>query len=720
MARSGHRIARFYDLALRMPDNETRIMAPHAFYMAREWEKFGFIHVTDIHVAKRIEIFHIKLARLAAQKPELREAAEQFNNFNDNFRDFIRYANHLHDLGLLDVILATGDLVDYGFDPGEAKNHQGGNYAFFEQLIRGQAHAASGVVSEELQVPIFTVFGNHDYRIHPYKLLFDLDVPGPNRELENYSPFNLTKEEAKALQGGHPTVSTEDGLEMVKVDNNDQQDLYRYYKKRINAESAYVLDLGPHRIVMLDTRFDLGIPGSAGVGLDISLIIKKLMGTFSENEKRAQDGGPNLVGFNSKDIDKVKTSLSEAGQSGLVIVGMHAPPLNIEGSELAHYFRETEHPTIDRDEVDAFLSRHGASGASSDWPRNGTPHFKTGTVDNLLDDGIAKGEINAFLQACAGVNVSRPVDLVLCGHNHDRVEYRLKPQGSGPGLFYSTDFYLGNPSTYYPSKKEGFEDKVHIRVRDNAPLNGQTTQVTDNRFNPPLVFNQLDVPPKANSLDKVLDRKTFKSGWWATHRPLIVETAALGPLDNRQRIVGTEKPSASFQGFRYFSVKQDEIFDSHYVVLDELRRRDFQMPWERWRGSPAGSRSGSLNPSRDQVKRQILDQSPLAKFKCSRYLAIGHAETWTMRSIGGNRSLSGASRRFLFPLVVGTTMRHLLGRQANPQSPSTLWPPVLARSRRHEGDFSSPWLSKRFFQGRPVQLCCSKRRNRIRSRSRGE
>ncbi len=298
-----------YDLALRMPDNESRIMAPHAFYMARDWEKFGFIHVTDIHVAKRIEVLHVKLARLAAQKPELREAAEQFNNFNDNFRDFIRYANHLHDLGFLDVILATGDVVDYGFDKGEAKNHQGGNYAFFEQLVRGQAHASSGVASEELRVPIFTVFGNHDYRIHPYKLLFDLDVPGFNKEIGNYSPYNLTKSETETLQGGHPTVSMEDGLKMVVVDTNDQQDLYRYYKKRINSESAYILDLGPHRIVMLDTRFDLGIPGSVGLGTDISLIVKELMGTFSENEKRAQDGGPNQVGFNSRDIDKVKTAL---------------------------------------------------------------------------------------------------------------------------------------------------------------------------------------------------------------------------------------------------------------------------------------------------------------------------------------------------------------------------------------------------------------------------
>ncbi len=277
---------------------------------------------------------------------------------------------------------------------------------------------------------------------------------------------------------------------------------------------------------------------------------------------------------------------------------MHAPPLNIEDSELAHYFRETEHPTIDRDEVDAFLARHGASGASSDWPRNGTPHFKTGTVDNLLDDGIAIGEINTFLQACAGLNVSRPVDLVLCGHNHDRVEYRLKPQGNGPGLLYFTDFYLGNPTKYYPSKNVK-DDKVHIRVKAGASINGQAIRRTDNRFDPPLQFSELDVPPNANSLDKVLDRKPLKSSWWGQRRPLIVQTAALGPLDHRQRIIGPKKPSASFQGFRYFSVKRDEIFESHYVVLDELRRNDFEMPWEK--GSGGASPTDPVQPPKDNT-----------------------------------------------------------------------------------------------------------------------
>lgn len=571
-----------YDLVLKSPGNKTFAIAPHAFYMAKDWEDFGFIHVTDIHVASRIELFQTKLRRLASQNPELRQAAEQFNNFNDNFRDFIRYANHLHELGLLDLILATGDLVDYGFEPGKARSGAGGNYAFFEKLIRGQARSSSGVESEELRVPIFTVFGNHDYRVNPYTLLFDIDVPFlDDFTVAMYSPYNLTKEETSALQGGQPTKSKDDALEMVKIDVRNQRRLYDYYRERINAESSYTLDLGSHRVVMLDSQSDAGLPSNADLGTVISLAWNWMTDELSEDTKQGVNGSPNLIGLTQADVDRVRSALSAAGQSGLVIVGMHAPPLNIAGTELAHYFRETEHPTANRREVQAFLARHGASTVAKDWPRNGTEHFKTGTVDNLLDYGIARGETNAFLQACAGATSSRPADLVLCGHDHDRVEYRIRWDAARRHLLYFTDFYLENPATYYPSIKDGVDDHVHIRVSDTASTNGRVRQIRDHRFDPPLVFNQLDVLPYADPLDGIENFQALKAAWWARHRPLIVETAALGPRDHNQRVTGSTKPSTSFQGFRYFGVNDNVIRRSHYVVLDELRSHDFEMPWEK-------------------------------------------------------------------------------------------------------------------------------------------
>ena len=68
---------------------------------------------------------------------------------------------------------------------------------------------------DPLRVPIFTTFGNHDYRMHPYNLRFLLDLPNADadigiygrlrlpkdRQSDQYEPHNLTKPEATELEG---------------------------------------------------------------------------------------------------------------------------------------------------------------------------------------------------------------------------------------------------------------------------------------------------------------------------------------------------------------------------------------------------------------------------------------------------------------------------------------------------------------------------------------
>ncbi len=284
-------------------------------------------------------------------------------------------------------------------------------------------------------------------------------------------------------------------------------------------------------------------------------------------------------GYAADDLVMLQSAISEASD-GLVIVGMHAPPLNIAGSELAHYFRETEHPTVDGREIDAFLARHNGAGVANNWPRSGTKHFKTGQIEDLLDSGIARGDSQRFFELCTGAGGARPVDLVLCGHDHDRVEYRVTRNANNPGFRFFTDFYLSVPDAYYPSRKAGLQEKAHLRIRDSAAVNGNVRRVRDNRFDPPLRYNQLDVPPYANSLDSVLSMQATKSAWWISHRPLIVETAALGPLDRSQRVVGSTRPSVSFMGFRYFGVRSGVIHNAVYIALRELRENGFVMPWE--------------------------------------------------------------------------------------------------------------------------------------------
>jgi hypothetical protein len=124
-------------------------------------------------------------------------------NFNDRFRGFVKYANYLHDNGILDIIVATGDLYDYiREDDGDPAS--GGNAAFLRELVLGQSPGPGFADVEELRVPIFTTPGNHDYRRHPYLLIFDLHpsvlgVGTDLRRVKNYQPYNLTQADATAL-----------------------------------------------------------------------------------------------------------------------------------------------------------------------------------------------------------------------------------------------------------------------------------------------------------------------------------------------------------------------------------------------------------------------------------------------------------------------------------------------------------------------------------------
>src|SRR5690606_10319600 len=104
-----------YDICVRVPGGATHPIFPHSLYYARQWEDFGILHITDLHVSRRNEGYRARL--VAAGRVD---ASREYANFQDGLKDFIRYANHLHEEGLADVVLATGDLIDYVLEEGDA------------------------------------------------------------------------------------------------------------------------------------------------------------------------------------------------------------------------------------------------------------------------------------------------------------------------------------------------------------------------------------------------------------------------------------------------------------------------------------------------------------------------------------------------------------------------------------------------------------------------
>src|SRR5262249_47941198 len=145
-------------------------------------------------------------------------------------------------------------------------------------------------------------------------------------------------------------------------------------------------------------------------------------------------------------------------------------------------------------------------------------------------------------------------DLVLYGHLHDRIEYRVRWNAEASHLEYYTDFYTENPDEYYhtvsrvPTLPKGAV--IEVRVREGAPTNGTIQKVT---LDPdaastaaPATYGVIDTPPFAAPLDKSTDPRS----WWAEHRPILAQTASLGCCDPRQRFGTFLQMKPSIDGFR--------------------------------------------------------------------------------------------------------------------------------------------------------------------------
>src|SRR5262249_55738383 len=106
--------SKLYDIHVVPPTGNRYNLSPHCVYAKKSWDNFGLLHATDIHLSLRNQNM-----RAALQRAGMTDAAQHYANCQECFRDFIRYANHLHALGLADAVLATGDLIDYVAEPGD-------------------------------------------------------------------------------------------------------------------------------------------------------------------------------------------------------------------------------------------------------------------------------------------------------------------------------------------------------------------------------------------------------------------------------------------------------------------------------------------------------------------------------------------------------------------------------------------------------------------------
>ena len=166
-----------YDLELHTAHKECVHRVPHALCLRGDGKPVRFVHLTDLHLAERNDLWAAELNSIV--RPPAEATQEGFNNFNENARLFIRWANCQADKGNLDLVLALGDLVDF-VEQGITFPSAPNNWRVFIDILTGAGNERKrNPGNEGLRLPIFTTTGNHDWRANPYPPEMEARLYGP-------------------------------------------------------------------------------------------------------------------------------------------------------------------------------------------------------------------------------------------------------------------------------------------------------------------------------------------------------------------------------------------------------------------------------------------------------------------------------------------------------------------------------------------------------------
>jgi len=167
----------------------------HAFCLRVGDSTVKFVHLTDLHVAARNDMWEVEVHTVIEGSPVTPDP-QDFKNFNTRLRDFIEWANQEADEGRLDFVFMLGDLVDFCRTGLFDRTPDDSNWSVLIEILTDQPG---------LRVPIFTTTGNHDWRTYPYSPVFRLDI------------FGITKKCAEELDFWYRNTSVEIGKKLEEV-----------------------------------------------------------------------------------------------------------------------------------------------------------------------------------------------------------------------------------------------------------------------------------------------------------------------------------------------------------------------------------------------------------------------------------------------------------------------------------------------------------------------
>ena len=264
------------------------------------------------------------------------------------------------------------------------------NYELFLQLVTGWPTCDRVPTSSELEVPIFTCPGNHDYRDREYaiagKVNFDLVVGEVTiKPVTEYRKFGLSEEEARAYVAatmGTIDFSTGDAGNWVYPRHSPSASYFGLLTPELN----YCVALGKHRILCVDTGYDAGAISGA-----LDWLWAQISGE-SESESHFLAGDPDSVGFTDKSISLIAGNVA-GPHDGLVVLACHAPVLNYDPKE---------HPTF----PDGF--------------------YYNGPRDPILSYSVTANSFDKFVDLVfGGQDHVKHIDLILSGHTHNHCEFEF-------------------------------------------------------------------------------------------------------------------------------------------------------------------------------------------------------------------------------------------------------------------------------------------------------
>ncbi|TFF88151.1 MAG: hypothetical protein EU550_01840, partial [Promethearchaeota archaeon] len=423
---------------------------PHSIAIYnKNWKDIKFIHVTDTHIARRNDFiaYFLKLKTLYRIRKQERTFNEltysenltlnrnyQFKrgiqddrlddfrhgklNFNYNLRMFIKHVNDVADSGNLDFIIITGDLIDY-IDIAYGNRKYKNNFHVLLEILLGKDNKTKFIDKEllnqnEINVPIFTLVGNHDYRKGHYSLKLG----------KLYEKFGITRKDIKGYRDKKIFFYPKALYSRDKF----LKDYYRYFNPSLN----YMLEIGEKfQFIFLDTGQDS---------------IANLHGILKS--------APSTKGIKNYQIHLLRAFLRLSKQKK-IIIAMHTPPVSPNLSIFKRWRLKRKFDLNRKIEWSDF------------YEENLLRLIGIPRIDKILKFKYQTIMYNwkTFLKILVGTDkkVSKKINIILCGHTHTLKEFRLKSANSEETTrlnlgFYFTPIYILNPCKIYTDK---YREKIN-------------------------------------------------------------------------------------------------------------------------------------------------------------------------------------------------------------------------------------------------------------------